>query len=588
MRFAGPFGTVQSNLCYAKNGEGTAFLITGPAYNIAMNWLSYHIGEEVFISLVCLGIFWRVFSVSQEHASVTSNDSEIRGRTFLISAGFLLLGISSLLHAVIHEAGLDLNLLYQTLLGYCFGLFILIIAITSEMPWKKRALPLLYLPLIALLIPDVYHKFPIFAEFRPVVWIAISYFSGIVSILYIALYYHTRLRRYTFSALGHLLICISAIFLFFPSGIGSTPWIHGHLMRPIGFGILFFSMNRDELLNIRESLLYKTLAAFCLLAAIPLLLFGMILFYDQIHPIKIESRRIAIFILMLVTLASSLFFGLGMIIRLIRPVIQLKDNVNEIAEAGLEKGIELKRGDEIGELSGAFNEMLARLNGSLSERDRLIRMAATGELAATLAHEIKNPLNSISGAALYIGKNFKGKLLGEFVQIISEEVARLNKLSTNLLVFAKPLPLFCSSCDINRLIKETLSFLELEYDEQDLKVSFEPEEGLPEISIDYDQIRQVLLNLLLNAFDVLDCRGSVTVSTRSVNGYVTISVRDSGKGIKEDDISRIFNPFFTTKTRGTGLGLAISKKIVKVHGGDLTVKSVPGEGSEFTVLLPKR
>jgi len=553
-----------------------------------MNWLHYHIGEELFISIICLGICWRVFSVSQEQASITSNNSEIRSRTFLISAGFLLLGISSLLHAIIHLAGLDLNLLYQTLLGYCLGLFVLIIAITSESPWKKRALPLLYIPLIALLIPDVYQRFPIFAEFRPIVWIAISYLSGMVSILYIALYYHTRLSRYLYSAFGHLLICVSAIFLFFPSGIGSTPWIHGHLMRPIGFGILFFSINRAELLNIRESLLYKTLATFCLLAAIPLLVFGMIMFYDQIHPIKIESRRIAIFVLMLVTLASSLFFGLGMIIRLIRPVIQLKNNVNEIAEAGLEKSIELQRGDEIGELSGAFNEMLARLNGSLSERDRLIRMAATGELAATLAHEIKNPLNSINGAALYIRKNFRGKLLGEFVQIISEEVARLNKLSTNLLVFAKPLPLFYKPCDMNRLVRETLSFLELEYDGKDLKVSFEPEENLPEISIDYDQIRQVLMNLLLNAFDALDCMGSVTIRTRSDNGHVTISVSDSGKGIKKDDIGRIFNPFFTTKARGTGLGLAISKKIVKAHGGDLTVESVPGQGSEFTVLLPVR
>ncbi len=554
-----------------------------------MNWMSYHIGEELLISFISLGITWRAFSVSRSLDPSQINFRELRSRTFLVSAGFLILGISSFMHALIHASGWDLNLLYQTLLSYCLGLFLLITAIASERPWRKMALPLLYLPLMILLVPGVYQSFPIFREFRPIVWIAIAYFSGVVSILYISLYYHTRLKRFLFSALGHLLICVSAIFLFFPTGIGSSAWIHGHLMRPIGFSILLFSMNREELLSIKESMLYKTLAAFSLLAAIPLLAFGMILFFDNINAINIQSRRIAVFFLMLVTFAASMFFGLGLIIRLIRPVIQLKDNVNRIADEGLERSrVELNSGDELGELSVAFNNMLAKLENSFSERDRLSRMAATGELASTLAHEIKNPLNAISGAAVYIRDNFKGDLIKEFVNVIDEEVSRMNKLSMNLLTFAKPLPFNPMNTDINKLVLVTADFLGFECEGKDLAICTELEKEMPEISLDPDQIRQVLINILINSFDAVGHDGEVMIKTGYENGNVTISVHDNGKGISETEMTKIFNPFFTTKTRGTGLGLAISKKIMKGHGGDLTVKSAIGIGSEFTMSLPIR
>ena len=553
-----------------------------------MDWLSYHIGEEFFIAAVTLGISWRAFSVSRSIDPSLDKNLERRSRIFLVSAGFLILGISSAIHALIHLYGFNLNILYQTLLSYCLGLFILIVAIAAERPWRKVLMPLLYVPLLLLLIPEVYQSFPFFGEFRPIVWVAISYFSGVVSILYIALYYHTRLKRFLFSAFGHLLICISAIFLFFPTGIGSSAWIHGHLMRPIGFSILLFSMNTEELLSIRESLLYKTLAVFSLLAAIPLLAFGVILFYDNIHPIDIDSRRLVIFLLMLATLASSLLFGLGLIIKLIKPVIMLRDNVNEVAEAGFYKRINIKSSDELGELGLAFNNMFARLDASLTERDRLSRMAATGELAATLAHEIKNPLNSINGAAIYIGKNFKGKLVKEFVTVISEEVSRMDKLSSTLLTFAKPLPLNSVPSDINKVVSETASFLEIEYVDQELSVTVELDKDIPEISFDYDQIKQVLINLMVNAFDAIGHKGEVNIRTSVSDDHVEITVSDNGKGINEDDLSKVFNPFFTTKARGTGLGLAISNKIIKGHRGDLVVESSPGKGSTFIIALPKR
>lgn len=546
----------------------------------------YHIGEEFLIALVCFTVAIRAFYTSKsEHPSL---DKEKRSRIFLIGAGFVLLGINSTVHSSIHALDLDENLLYQTLLGYCLGLLTLIVAISAEKPWNKKAFPLLYIPLLILLFPDIYERFPIFGEFRPLVWVIVAYLSGIVSMLYIATFYRTRSRRYLYSALGHALICTSAILLFFPAAIGSTIWLYGHLFRPMGFGILFFSMTQEELTKLGGSILYRALTAFSLLAAIPLLVFGTVVFYENINPIQLVGRKLIVFLLLLITLASALIFGLGLIIRLIGPILRLKDSVDRLVDERFSKKIEINSNDEIGELSNAFNEMVVKLHHAIAEQDRLSRLAATGELAATLAHEIKNPLNAIGGAAVYIEKNFRGSLIKEFVKIIYDEVLRINKLTTTLLNFAKPIKPEPEPSDINKLVNETVYFLGQESKGQDVVIETDLAGDVPIINFDHNQIKQVLINMLLNSFDAVDKNGKIKIKTRPSNGNVLLSVEDNGKGIKEEDIKNIFNPFFTTKTRGTGLGLAISKKIAREHGGDIFVESIHGKGSKFTLLLPAR
>lgn len=546
--------------------------------------INYHIGEESLIFLICFFIARRAFIISRS-ADLLHN-SEVRSRTFLVSGGFALLGINSLVHAVIHAAGLNLNILYQTLIGYCLGLLTLIVAISSERPWKHTYFPFLYLPLLFMLIPRIYEQFPIFNQFRPLVWMLISYLSGIVSILYLATYYHTQLSRYLLSSIGHLLICISAIALFFPTGIGSNAWIYGHVLRPLGFGILFFSMNKEELLNMRESILFKFITTFSLMVAFPVLIFGTIVLYENIQPIQLFNKRILVFVLALIALSSALIFTLVLIIRLMRPLLQLKDSMDRIADSGLEGSIPIERNDEIGKLSRAFNDMVMKLRHSLSERDRLSRLAATGELSATLAHEIKNPLNAIGAAAVYLRKNFKGGLIREFGKIIYDEVSRINKLTANLLTFAKPVQPDFQPSDINNLVMETIDLFRKESEERGLALETELDTEIPEISFDYNLIKQVLINLMLNSFDAMDKEGTVSIETRASNSSVLIAVKDNGAGIDEQTLKNIFNPFFTTKTRGTGLGLSISRKTMKDHGGDISVESVPGKGSTFTILLP--
>ena len=295
-----------------------------------MNWLAYytdkgfllnyHKGEEFLIALICF-IIARRFIL--EHNKVSSLDHGQKSRIILFAAAFLILGISSLSHAVIHLLHLNLNLLYQTLLGYCFGLLTLIVALSSENPGRKKILLLLYLPLLTFLFPGIYEKFPLFGQFRPLVWISIAYLSGLSCMLLFAAFYRTRKKDLLWAAIGFVLICVSATFLFFPAPMGSTVWLHGHLFRPIGFIILLFSINRMTFSGLGSSILFRALTAFSLLTGVPLLLFGTTIFYENISPLDFESRRLLFFVLMMISFAATLIFGLGLIIRLVRPILLL-------------------------------------------------------------------------------------------------------------------------------------------------------------------------------------------------------------------------------------------------------------------------
>ena len=338
-------------------------------------------------------------------------------------------------------------------------------------------------------------------------------------------------------------------------------------------------------MKMEGSVLYRALAAFSILAAIPLLFFGTFVFYDNIFPVTIIGRRFIIFLLLLITLISGLLFGLGMIIRLIRPILQLKNAVDGMLGEGKVKRIPIQSNDEIGELSNAFNEMLKRLDNAIEEQERMCRLAATGELAATLAHEIKNPLSAIGGAATYIGNNTKGSLAKEFVSIITSEVSRINNLTSTLLSFSKTAEPNPEPTDLNKLARDALYLLSKESSDLQVTLKEELAEDMQLVNCDTSQIKQVIINLLINANDAVSENGEIKVKTWQRKNRTYLAVEDNGSGISAEIIYNIFNPFFTTKTRGTGLGLAISKKIAKEHGGDLTVESTPGKGSIFTLVL---
>ena len=230
----------------------------------------------------------------------------------------------------------------------------------------------------------------------------------------------------------------------------------------------------------------------------------------------------------------------------------------------------------------------------MKERDRL---AALGQMAAGLAHEIRNPLGSIKGAAQFLQPTGSQPAdaggTREFLGIIVEEVDRLNKIVSQFLDYARPYRGDQSPLDINDVVRKTLHLIDKERSASvDISTSFI--DALPQVRADAQQLRQVFLNLTLNALEAMPQGGKLHVSTglrRSTRrsaaaAFLEVRFRDTGVGMSPGDQRNLFIPFFTTKERGTGLGLPISQRIIENHGGTIEVRSLTGAGSTFTVLLP--
>jgi two-component system sensor histidine kinase HydH len=250
-------------------------------------------------------------------------------------------------------------------------------------------------------------------------------------------------------------------------------------------------------------------------------------------------------------------------------------------------------GDEIGELIEVFNKMirdlrdsLQRLEESNSEKARLERLSALGEMAMTVAHEIKNPLNAIKGSVSYLKDNFKGQVLVEFLSIIEEETRRLNEIVTTFMRFSRPSPLKMQISDIQRCISDTVELVRQEATEKNVEVAASVDSAIAPFYFDPHQFKQALLNLLVNAIEATKEGDSVKIKAFLMGQNVVVSVSDTGEGMTEEVVANIFKPFFTTKTRGTGLGLACVERIVKDHHGEITVKSTVGKGTEFIITLP--
>jgi signal transduction histidine kinase len=230
----------------------------------------------------------------------------------------------------------------------------------------------------------------------------------------------------------------------------------------------------------------------------------------------------------------------------------------------------------------------------MKERDRL---AALGQMAAGLAHEIRNPLGSIKGAAQYLQPVEGAKpdaSTREFLDIIVEEVDRLNRIVSQFLDYARPYRGEQSPLDVNDVVRKTVNLIEKERSGARVEIALNLLDGLPPVRADAQQLRQVFLNLAINAFDAMPQGGRLQVSTslrRSTRrgaaaAFLEVRFRDDGIGIPPADLRNLFVPFFTTKEKGTGLGLAISQRIIENHGGTIEVRSQAGAGSTFTVLLP--
>ncbi|MBI2486759.1 MAG: sensor histidine kinase [Deltaproteobacteria bacterium] len=237
------------------------------------------------------------------------------------------------------------------------------------------------------------------------------------------------------------------------------------------------------------------------------------------------------------------------------------------------------------DLSRAYQKLQTTFE-QLRQADRL---AALGELAAGLAHEIRNPLSSINGAIDILESEFnKENPKYEFVEVIKVEVERLNTLVSEFVRFARPPEPELRDADINEIVDSVVRLTFKKAEQQKVKVISELSEALPNIFVDSEQIKQVLLNIVINGIQAMPYGGKLLIKTNDRNGSIEVSVSDEGVGIESEKLSRVFDPFFTTKEDGTGLGLSISYQLIKKHGGDIAVHLNPDRGLTFTLRIPRR
>jgi signal transduction histidine kinase len=235
----------------------------------------------------------------------------------------------------------------------------------------------------------------------------------------------------------------------------------------------------------------------------------------------------------------------------------------------------------------------SQLYQQMKEKDRL---AALGEMAAGLAHEIRNPLGSIKASAQYLTETSeRPEERSEFLEIIVDEVDRLNRVVSSFLDYARPPHTDPEPIHVNSAVQLTLQFLRPECDSVDVALHVAMDPDLPKVRIDIEHLRQVLINLVQNAVQAMTTGGEIYVETRvqdrfriggGTRRWVQVTVRDTGPGIAPGLLANLFVPFVTTKQQGTGLGLAISQRIVSEAGGRIDVRSREGFGTTFVVLLP--
>ena len=298
-----------------------------------------------------------------------------------------------------------------------------------------------------------------------------------------------------------------------------------------------------------------------------------------------------------------------------RPINRLLAATQKAAHGNLDQTVSIGPYDELGELSESFNNMIAELKHSrdaiegwtqtlerrVQERtqeleqvqDQLIhagKMAALGELAAGVAHEINNPLTGVlTFGSLLLKRVDENHPWRKDLETIVQQTSRCRNIIRGLLDFARQRKPDKKLWNLHTLLERTVALVEKQAPFQNIRIEKEFTTDLPSLFADGDQIQQVFMNIILNASDAMAAKGgTLTIKTESKDGAVEIAFTDTGPGIPKEHLSKLFDPFFTTKAagKGTGLGLAISYGIIQSHSGDINVESERGKGATFRVRLP--
>jgi signal transduction histidine kinase len=313
---------------------------------------------------------------------------------------------------------------------------------------------------------------------------------------------------------------------------------------------------------------------------------------DRVRGAERTESQTVLLIVVYSLLALAVGVGAALLSqRLLAPIQTLTEGVKAIAAGDLTRQVEVRGEDELGLLSREFNAMAASLARQQDELRRAERLAAVGRISAQITHEIRNPLNAIGLNAELLQEELEAapgarREAVQLVTAISREVDRLNGVAEEYLRFSRlPRPQLGRE-DLGEILGSLLDFLGPELQAARIGVRRELPAGLPPVRGDEGQLRAVFLNLLRNSREAMPEGGTVTVRTFRAEGSVVAEVRDTGGGIPPGDLTRIFEPFYSTKQRGTGLGLAFTQQVVREHGGTIRCESEVGRGTVFTVVLP--
>lgn len=300
-------------------------------------------------------------------------------------------------------------------------------------------------------------------------------------------------------------------------------------------------------------------------------------------------------------MATCVIFGLGIMLiiflarRYTHPIQRLVLKVRKVANGDLSVTVPVESSDEIGELATSFNEMVEQLRQRKNLEERLHEaehLSRVGQLASGIAHEIRNPLNYISLAVDHLKGEIKGtsaESQEEIIRItdtIKEEVRKANYMVLNFMNYGRPLKLRRSDVAYRNIVDRALTVLANKLKEMKVAVDMEIPEDLPLLNCDQELFRNCLFNFITNAAQAMPDGGRITLGASCDGEFLRLTFKDEGDGIPQEEIEKIFQPYFTTKEAGIGLGLAITERIIKEHGGEILVESSPETGTLFTVLMP--
>ena len=302
-------------------------------------------------------------------------------------------------------------------------------------------------------------------------------------------------------------------------------------------------------------------------------------------------RLVATTALLLLGLAIAVMIGWSFT----RPINQLVSAARRVAAGKLDFAVKVNRPDEIGQLATTFNEMIAGLKSKRELEEKLNqseRSAAIGRLTQSVAHEIRNPLNVINLSIDHVSSKYgpedetRRKQFTRMLSSIKDEIERLKRMVNDLLNYGRPTRLAVETVDMRKLMEETVSLIRPQADVQGVEMIVESDDLPAQVRGDRERLKSSLSNLAINALQAMPTGGRLKVSIGREDGFVKVRLSDTGVGISEEALGKIFEPYFSTKQTGFGLGLAVAKTIIEEHQGSIEVNSELDRGTTFVVKVP--